>query len=94
MYRRAVKDRKMTDIVERLRKQAWQRSGAPKMDAGHSKMLEWMAADEIERLQTKLVRIKNAIEEFAAATKPVSLTIQKHDPSWEAWKKLCDACNE
>jgi hypothetical protein len=40
----------MTDIAERLREQAWQRSGAPKMDAGHTKMLEWEAADEIERL--------------------------------------------
>jgi archaellum component FlaC len=41
----------MTDVLERLREQAWRRSGAPKMDAGHTKMLEWEAADEIERLE-------------------------------------------
>ena len=41
----------MSDIVERLRKQAWRRSGAPKMEAGHAKMLEWEAADEIEKLR-------------------------------------------
>ena len=40
----------MSDIVERLREKAWRRSGAPKMEAGHAKMLEWEAADEIERL--------------------------------------------
>ena len=39
------------DLEERLRKQAWHRSGAPKMDAGHTKMLEWEAAAEIERLR-------------------------------------------
>jgi hypothetical protein len=44
----------VTDIVERLRDQAWRRSGAPKMDAGHTKMLEWEAADEIARLQAAL----------------------------------------
>ena len=41
----------LADEIERLREQAWRRSGAPKMDAGHTKMLEWEAADEIERLR-------------------------------------------
>jgi hypothetical protein len=56
----------MSDIVERLREQAWRRSGAPKMDAGHTKMLEWEAADEIERLRAANAKAVKALEPFAA----------------------------
>jgi hypothetical protein len=48
---------------------------------------------DIEELQDKLQRIKDALDSFALATtlySQVSLAIQQHDPSWEAWKKLCD----
>lgn len=48
---RAEGGRMSSNLVERLREQAWRRSGAPKMDAGHTKMLEWEAADVIERLR-------------------------------------------
>ena len=48
----------MTDIAERLREQAWRRSGAPKMDAGHTKLLEWEAADEIERLRERVAALQ------------------------------------
>ena len=51
----------MTDIVERLRAQAWRRSGAPKMDAGHTKMLEWEAADDIERLKGRIVDLEEQL---------------------------------
>jgi hypothetical protein len=59
----------MTSITEQLREQAWRRSGAPKMNSGHTKMVEWMAADEIERLHAlcdNLSRI--AISKEAALT--------------------------
>ena len=49
-------------IVERLREQAWRRSGAPKMDAGHTKMLEWEAADEIERLQLEIKMLNHELD--------------------------------
>lgn len=66
----------MTDIVERLRKQAWQRSGAPKMDAGHTKMLEWEAAAEIERLlracKDKTELLTYAYRDLAAARAALS----------------------
>jgi chromosome segregation ATPase len=67
----------MSDLVERLRKQAWQRSGAPKMDAGHTKMLEWEAADEIERLEGLL---KN---EVALGYEMLSDQIQEKDAEIE-----------
>ena len=59
----------MSDIVERLRQQAWQRSGAPKMDAGHTKMLEWEAADEIERLRGEQVYDRNLIKVLSTEIK-------------------------
>jgi hypothetical protein len=36
----------------------------------------------------------SAIDEFSKATSMPggpSLAIQRHDPSWEAWKKICHA---
>lgn len=54
-------------------------------------------ADEIERLRNV---IKNADEALTAYAKAVgtsrqeSLRIQSHDPSWEAWKRLCDTLAE
>ena len=47
----------MNDLVERLRDQAWKRSGSPKMEAPHAKMLEWIAADRIEELEKALERM-------------------------------------
>ena len=41
----------MTDIVERLRRKVFR---GPTMEAGHTRTVEWQAADEIERLRKDL----------------------------------------
>lgn len=76
------------ELVEQLRKQAWQRSGAPKMDAGHTKMLEWKAADEIERLREALQRISD----WCPATQEITLAHQMADEAQAALAEK-DAAN-
>jgi hypothetical protein len=40
-----------------------------------------------------VAEMEAAIEEFSKATSMrdgPSLAMQRHDPTWQAWKKLCD----
>lgn len=43
------------DIEEQLREQAMRRSGGPNMEATHTRMLEWKAADELASLRERAV---------------------------------------
>lgn len=45
-------------------------------------------------IQDRYFEAKEAMDAFAKATSlpgGPSLFMQRHDPTWEAWKKLCDA---
>jgi hypothetical protein len=54
------------DIVETLRDKAFRRCG-PTMEAVHTKHLEWIAADEIERLRDAIMKAQKALHMFYAA---------------------------
>lgn len=53
--------------------------------------------DAVGRLGVAIKRIERVKATFGLLSKALceadgpSLTIQRHDPSWEAWKNLCDA---
>ena len=47
---------------------------------------------EIAALRARIAELEAAITEFSKATSMKdgpSLAMQRHDPTWEAWKKLC-----
>ncbi len=51
------------------------------------------AIAEIERLRERIRIIDDAVTAFGKAlslSEGPSLAVQKHNPSWEAWKDLCD----
>jgi capsid protein len=48
--------------------------------------------EENERLRARIAALEAAIDEFSKATSMKdgpSLVMQRHNPTWEAWKKLC-----
>lgn len=80
----------MSDIVKRLRDKAF--IGGPTMDAAHTKKIEWVAADEIERLREENARLRVALKPFAEMELwtdaypdgPLSATTKERfvDPLW------------
>lgn len=51
-------------------------------------------ASNIEEAIVEIERLRAAFDVFSKAVnlpEGPSLAIQRHDPSWDAWKKLCDA---
>ena len=65
-------------------------------------LAEWTSrltaqAAEIERLRAKIEQLRAALDAFATATgmpDGPSLAVQRHDPSWAAWTKLCDVAQQ
>lgn len=51
-------------------------------------------AQRLQKLHDDSVRIQAAFDTFSRAVSlpgGPSLAVQRHDPSWEAWKALCEA---
>ena len=80
----------MVDLVHQLREDA---------KTAHPDSLRIMCgwgADEIVRLRASVKSIDAAIDAYAKSLgkSRESLVIQNHEPSWRAWKKLCDTLSE
>jgi hypothetical protein len=80
----------MSDIVERLREQAWRRTGSPKMEAPHAKTVEWEAADEIERLRADYERLWNDYHTEAGANSHLRHEIERLQEAKRAALKIAD----
>lgn len=73
----------MNNLLKRLRLSA---GPSDNLHVSHYQKDCGDAADEIERLRAAV----DALSKALSLPGGPSLAVQRHDPSWAAWKNLCD----